>query len=38
MQLNLVPGSKESEELKVLSTLIEEYETEHFPINLQLYN
>lgn len=34
MQLDLVPGSKESDELEVLSILIEAYETEHFHINL----
>ncbi|MFN3997986.1 hypothetical protein [Algoriphagus sp.] len=36
MQLDLVPESKESDELEVLSILIKEYEKEHFPINLPL--
>lgn len=36
MQLDLVPESKESDELEVLSILIKEYENEHFPINLLL--
>lgn len=36
MKLDLVPESKESDELEVLSILIKEYENEHFPINLLL--
>jgi HTH-type transcriptional regulator / antitoxin HigA len=32
MQVDLVSESKESDELKVLSILIKEYENEHFPI------
>jgi HTH-type transcriptional regulator / antitoxin HigA len=33
MQVDLVPESKESDELEVLSILIKEYENEHFPIS-----
>lgn len=33
MQLDLVPESKESDELEVLSILIKEYENEHFPVS-----
>lgn len=32
LQMDLVPDSKESDELEVLSILIKEYENEHFPI------
>ncbi|MFC5192922.1 type II toxin-antitoxin system HigA family antitoxin [Algoriphagus aquatilis] len=32
IQVDLVSESKESDELKVLSILIKEYENEHFPI------
>ena len=32
MQLELKPNSKESDELEVISILIEAYEKEHFPI------
>jgi len=33
MQLELKPNSKESDELQLLSILIEEYETKQFPID-----
>ena len=33
MQLELKPNSKESDELELLSILIEEYETKQFPID-----
>lgn len=32
MQKNLKPGSKEMDELEVLSILVERYEEEHYPI------
>lgn len=32
MQQNLKPGSKDSDELEVLSLLIREYEQTHFPV------
>ena len=32
MQKNLKPGSKEGNELEVLSILVEKYEDEHYPI------
>lgn len=32
MQKNNIPGSKESDELEILSILIKEYEYEHFPV------
>ena len=33
MQLEIKPRSKESDELEVLSMLIEHYEAEHYPIS-----
>ena len=32
MQKNIVPGSKQSDELEVLSILIKEYESGHYPV------
>ncbi len=32
MQKNLKAGSKESDELEILSLLVKEYENEHFPV------
>lgn len=33
MQKNIEPESKDSDELEVLSILVKEYETEHYPIS-----
>ncbi len=32
MQKNIKPGSKESDEVEVLSILVKEYEAKHFPV------
>jgi HTH-type transcriptional regulator/antitoxin HigA len=32
MQKNLKPGSKDSDELEVLSILVKEYELDHYPV------